>query len=175
MKPQVVSLVAKSGSGKTTLAEKLIAELKARGYRVGAIKHDVHGFEIDREGKDSWRMTRAGADITMISSAAKLGMVKINRDNHEPGLMTLVDAYFSDVDVVVVEGFKKSHAPKIEVHRKKRSSELLCRGKNFDDKLIAVASDEDLHVDVPLFHINDYKRICDFIVAGLLSKKDHDR
>lgn len=83
MNPQVLSVVAKSGTGKTTLLEKLIAELKRRGYRVGALKHDAHRFDIDREGKDSWRLTQAGADTMMISSPAKVAMVKKNREQDD--------------------------------------------------------------------------------------------
>ncbi|WP_461394974.1 molybdopterin-guanine dinucleotide biosynthesis protein B, partial [Deferrisoma sp.] len=70
-----MSFVAKSGTGKTTLLEKVIGELTRRGYRVGTIKHDAHRFEIDHEGKDSWRLTRAGASPMVISSAEKLAMV----------------------------------------------------------------------------------------------------
>ncbi|UCF95758.1 MAG: molybdopterin-guanine dinucleotide biosynthesis protein B, partial [Desulfobacterales bacterium] len=74
--PPIVSTVGYSGSGKTTLLEKLIAELKQRGFRVGTIKHDVHGFEMDRPGKDSWRHKQAGASVTVISSPYQIGMVK---------------------------------------------------------------------------------------------------
>ena len=168
MKPPTLSLVAKSGTGKTTLAEKLIAELKRRGYRVGALKHDAHRFDIDLEGKDSWRLTQAGADTMLISSKAKLAMVKMNPDGQEPDLADVVNHYFSDVDIVITEGFKKSAMPKIEVHRKERSNALICRGKEYDDTLIAVASNDTLKVDVPLFDINDFKVICDFIVERFL-------
>jgi GTPase SAR1 family protein len=68
MTVKAVAFVAKSGSGKTTLLEKVIARLKDRGYRVGAIKHDAHRFDIDRPGKDSYRLTAAGADTMVISS-----------------------------------------------------------------------------------------------------------
>ena len=67
----VIAFSAWSGTGKTTLIEKLIRELKGRGLRIAVIKHDGHSFDIDHEGKDSWRFTKAGADITMISSAEK--------------------------------------------------------------------------------------------------------
>ncbi|MCR5173611.1 MAG: molybdopterin-guanine dinucleotide biosynthesis protein B, partial [Oscillospiraceae bacterium] len=67
----VFQFVALSGTGKTTFLEKLVAELKSRGLRVGVYKHDGHEFEIDRPGKDSWRFTRAGADVTLLSSAGK--------------------------------------------------------------------------------------------------------
>ncbi|HIJ96827.1 MAG TPA: molybdopterin-guanine dinucleotide biosynthesis protein B [Desulfuromonadales bacterium] len=163
MSTTALSIVAKSGTGKTTLLEKLIAELKRRGLQIGVIKHDAHNFEIDHEGKDSWRLTQAGADTMLITSAAKLAMVKKNQVTEEPSLQELLDTYFNDVDIVLTEGFKKNRLPKIEVHRKERSATLLCRGDEYDETLIAFASDEHLDVDVPVFDINDFVGICNFI------------
>ena len=163
MIPPVVSIVAKSGTGKTTLLEKIIVEMKRRGYKVGAIKHDAHRFDIDHEGKDSWRLTQAGADVMLISSPEKLALVKRYLPAEEPSLEDSVAAYFSDVDIVLTEGFKKSTMPKIEVHRQERASDLLCRGQEHDAALIAVASDAALELDVPLFHINDARGLCDLI------------
>ncbi len=168
MKPPVVSVVAKSGTGKTTLLEKLIAGLKQRGYRVGAIKHDAHSFSIDHEGKDSWRLTRAGADIMLITSPEKVAMVKQNRQQEEPSLSETIAEYCGDLDILLTEGFKRSNMPKIEIHRRERSSDLLCRGAEHDPTLIAVASDAPLELDVPLFHIDDAEKICDFIVERFL-------
>jgi molybdopterin-guanine dinucleotide biosynthesis protein MobB len=167
-KPAIVSVVAKSGTGKTTLLEKLIAELKRRGYRVGAIKHDAHRFDIDREGKDSWRLTQAGADTMVITSPAKLAMVKMNPGGEEPPLAETIDTLFGDVDIVLTEGFKKSAMPKIEVHRRERSEVLLCRGEEHDPSLIAVASDVPWTLDVPVFGIDDAAAICDLIVERFL-------
>lgn len=165
----VVSVVAKSGTGKTTLLEKLIRNLKQRGYRVGAVKHDAHRFDIDYEGKDSWRLTRAGADTMVISSPAKLAMVKQHTPETEPGPADIVGAYFGDVDIVLTEGFKKNSFPKIEVHRGARSDSLLCRGEANDPALLAVASDESLELDVPVFDINDADGICDIIENRFLA------
>ncbi len=164
----VVSVVAKSGTGKTTLLEKLIAELKRRGYRVGAIKHDAHRFDIDREGKDSWRLTQAGADTTVITSPAKIAVVQMNPQEEEPPLAETIERYFAAVDIVLTEGFKKSAMPKIEVHRAERSATLLCRGEEHDPTLIAVASDEPLQLDVPVFDINDAVGLVDFIEKSFL-------
>jgi len=170
MRKAVISVVAKSGTGKTTLLEKLIAEMKRRGYRVGVIKHDAHRFEIDYAGKDSWRLTQAGADTMMISSEAKLAMVKLNNVSGEPSVYELLDEYFNDVDIVLTEGFKKNTLPKIEVHRKERSTSLLCRGEEYDETLIAVASDKKIEVDVPVYDINDFVGICDLIAAKYILK-----
>ncbi|MBU5613866.1 molybdopterin-guanine dinucleotide biosynthesis protein B [Geomonas azotofigens] len=168
MKKPVVSIVAKSGTGKTTLLEKLIAELKRRGYRVGAVKHDAHEFDIDRPGKDSWRLTQAGADTMLVSSAAKVAMVRQNPACREPSLQDLVASYCHDLDIVLTEGFKKSGFPKIEVHRKERSAALLCRGEEHDPTLIAVASDQPWALDVPVFDIDDAGGICSFLEREFL-------
>jgi len=168
MAPPVVSIVAKSGTGKTTLLEKLIGELKHRGYRVGAVKHDAHKFDIDREGKDSWRLTQAGADTMLITSPAKVALVKQNRDGREPPLLEAIAAYCGDLDIVLTEGFKKSSMPKIEVHRRERSERLLCRDEEHDPQLIAVASDIALQLDVPVYDINDTVGLCDFIEQRFL-------
>ena len=82
--PPIVSIVGNSGSGKTTFLEKLIPEMIRRGFKVGTIKHDVHGFEMDKPGKDSWRHKRAGAHTTMISSPYQIGMVMDVDEDHNP-------------------------------------------------------------------------------------------
>lgn len=169
MKTPVVSIVAKSGTGKTTLLEKLITEMKNRGYRVGVIKHDAHRFDIDHEGKDSWRLTQAGADTMLITSPEKLALVKKYTRDKEPNLAESVNDYCNDVDIVLTEGFKRSEMPKIEVHRRERSQQLLCRGEEHDETLIAVASDSPLDLDVPLYDINDTKGLCDLIIKRYLS------
>ena len=161
-----VSFVAKSGTGKTTLVEKVIAELKGRGYRVGVIKHDAHRFEIDHPGKDSYRLTAAGAATMLITSPEKLALVK--QHPLSPPLDELLPTYFSDVDIVVTEGFKRSALPKIEVHRQERSKTLLCRGEDNDPHLLAVASDEPLSLDVPVLDLNDAAAVCDFVETKFL-------
>jgi molybdopterin-guanine dinucleotide biosynthesis protein MobB len=156
-----VSFVAKSGTGKTTLLEKVIVELKSRGWRVGAIKHDAHRFDIDHPGKDSHRLAAAGADTVLISSPEKLALIK--RHAAAPPIRELIATYFGDVDIVITEGFKQSDLPKIEVHRQERSSTLLCRGEQHDPTLIAVASDGPLELDVPVLDLNNVMAITDFV------------
>ncbi|HJV66900.1 MAG TPA: molybdopterin-guanine dinucleotide biosynthesis protein B [Geomonas sp.] len=164
---KAVSFVAKSGTGKTTLLEKVIAELKSRGYRIGVVKHDAHRFDIDHPGKDSYRLTAAGADTMLISSPEKLAMVKKHQES--PPIEELIATYFADVDIVLTEGFKKSGMPKIELHRRERSETLLCRGENHDPTLIAIASDEPLEVDVPVLDLNDPGQVAGFIVSYFLA------
>src|SRR5512134_2027232 len=166
MAVKAVAFVAKSGSGKTTLLEKVIPLLKGRGYKVGVIKHDAHRFEIDHPGKDSHRLTVAGADTMLISSSDKLALVK--KHPASPPIERLLADFFADVDIVLTEGFRSSTLPKIEVHRKERSASLLCRGKEHDSMLLAVASDEPLELDVPRLDINDADTVTDFIERKFL-------
>jgi len=163
-----VSFVAKSGTGKTTLLEKVIAFLKERGWRIGVIKHDAHRFDIDYPGKDSYRLTAAGADTMLIASPEKLAVVKRHADS--PPLPELIAAYFTDVDLVLTEGFKHGDLPKIEVHRRERSSTLLCRGEHHDTTLIAVVSDAALELDVPLLDLNSPAAVADFLEQRFLRR-----
>ncbi|MHB8764455.1 MAG: molybdopterin-guanine dinucleotide biosynthesis protein B, partial [Deferrisomatales bacterium] len=169
--PPAVSFVAKSGTGKTTFLEKAIAELTRRGYRVGTIKHDAHRFEIDHEGKDSWRLTKAGASPMVVSSAEKLAVVHPNARG-EMTLDEIIYRFMTDVDLVVTEGYKTGSLPKIELHRAERSPELLCvtrDGKLLDHRLVGVVSDEALPLSVPLFPLDHPGPVCDFLEERFLS------
>jgi molybdopterin-guanine dinucleotide biosynthesis protein MobB len=166
MQTKAVSFVAKSGTGKTTLLEKVIVQLKERGFRVGVVKHDAHRFDIDHPGKDSYRLSAAGADTMLISSPEKLAIVK--KQQSSPPIEELIASYFQDVDIVLTEGFKQSGMPKLELHRKGRSDTLLCRGEQHDPTLIAVASDEPLDLDVPVLDLNDATQVAQFIIERFL-------
>ena len=156
----IVTIVGTSDSGKTTLIEKIIPRLVTKGLRVGTIKHDVHGFEMDHEGKDSWRHKRAGASTTVISSPRQVGMVKdVVR---ELTLDQIAELYLTDVDIIVVEGYKRQDKFKIEVHRKVQNRELIAGDSQH---LIAVATDEPLDVNVPCFDIDDAQGLADFIAS----------
>jgi len=175
MTVKAISFVAKSGTGKTTLVEKVIAELKRRGYRVGALKHDAYRFDIDHPGKDSYRFTAAGADTMVITSPEKLALVK--KHATAPPIEELLATYFADVDIVLTEGFKKSALPKIEVYRAERSSKLLCRDEEHDPTLLAVAADVALDLDIPRLDLNDPVAVADFVehYFGLVQTTRRDR
>ena len=160
--PPVLSIVGKSESGKTTLIEKIIPELKRRGYRVGIVKHAHHGFEMDRKGKDSYRHRQAGADTVMIASPGQIAMVK---SVHGECLDDLVP-FFSDMDILISEGFKRDRAPKIEVYRKESHDQPACLK---DDTLLAMVSDTPLDISVPRFALDDVDAITEFIVARFLT------
>jgi molybdopterin-guanine dinucleotide biosynthesis protein B len=144
----VVSVVGKSGVGKTTFLEKLIPELKRRGYRVGTIKHDWGGFEIDQPGKDTWRHAQAGSDVVVISSPHKMAMIR--RVDAELSLDQIV-ATLPPLDIVVTEGFKAENKPKIEVVRSAVALELL----SAECDLLAVVTDRPFAVAAPHFALDD--------------------
>ena len=157
--PPMVSIVGNSGSGKTTFLVRLIPEIKRYGLRVGTIKHDVHGFDMDKPGKDSWKHKQAGASTTIISSPYQIGMVMdVSRDHDPDELLPL----FSNVDIVLAEGFKKGKKPKMEIFRPEISKELLCKG---DENLIALISDENVDIGVPRFSTNNMTKVADFLIS----------
>ncbi len=160
--PPIISVVGKSDSGKTTLIEKLIPELKKRGYRIGTIKHASHQFDMDKEGKDSWRHTAAGADTVIVASPGRIAMVK---DDNVGTLDSLIP-YFQDMDLVITEGYKREHKPKIEVFRAAAHKETLCKGNN---DLIALVTDSDVDLNVPRFGLEDIEALADFIIKSYLT------
>ena len=162
----IISIVGKSDSGKTTLIEKLLPELVRRGYRVATVKHDVHGFEVDREGKDSWRHKKAGAHTVILSSPQKLALIRdVEKDFT---LEELRAKFIQDVDLILSEGYKKDVQPKIEVFRKEKHKELLCTRQ---DNLVAIASDKTFQVGVPCFGLDDMRGLGDFIETKFLTSK----
>ena len=157
----IVSIVGKSDSGKTTLLEKLLPELTRRGYRIATVKHDVHGFEVDREGKDSWRHKRAGAHTVVISSPEKVALIRdVEKDL---ALDDIRDRLIRDVDLILSEGYKKDVQPKVEIFRSEVHQELLCTK---EDNLVAIVSNQHFDVGVPCFDLDDMKGL-----AALIEKK----
>ncbi len=155
-----------SKTGKTTLMENLIRKLSGRGYRVGAIKGDCHGFEIDVPGKDTWRFTQAGAKATAIIGPDQWALMQKTGDK-----MTLSSAAekVEGVDLLLVEGFKRAGRPVIEVVRREKGTQLATSG----DNLVAVATDvTELEVDVPVFSLDDYDLVAEFIIERFLSAEN---
>lgn len=163
--PPILSIVGKSNVGKTTLLEKLIAELKRRGYRLATVKHDVHGFDMDQPGKDSWRHAQAGADAVVVSSPQKLALLQ--KTDHDASLDELARLLGESYDLILTEGYKQSSAPKIEVHRKAAGQGgLLCSPQ----ELVAVATDEPLEALVPQFSLEDAAGLASLIEERFLSR-----
>ena len=157
----IVSIVGKSKSGKTTLIEKLIVELKPRGYRVATIKHTPQGTNFDEPGKDSWRHVQAGSEATVISSPDKLVMIKPTRARATLDEIALF--FGEDYDIIIAEGFKQDDAPKIEVHRREVGKPL-----SSVRKLFAIATDEPLETKTRQFSLEDIKGLADLIEKGFI-------
>lgn len=154
----IYSIIAYSGTGKTTLLERLIPELKGKGLRVAVFKHDAHDFEIDHQGKDSWRMTKAGADITVISSNSKTAIME-NRPVSIEALISRV----SDVDIILTEGYKHGSWKKICVYRQTSGKPL---ASNPDDCFV-IMTDTPIDTQTKCLDINDILSLSEIILSDL--------
>lgn len=152
----VVSLVGESGAGKTTFLEKLVAGLKSRGIRVGVIKHHVHDIDIDRPGKDTWRISAAGADAVAISTPTRVGLFK--KMDREMDIDKLA-GMLGELDIILTEGYKRGGKPKIEVNRAAHSDRLITGPAD----LIAIVSDVGWDVGVPVFGLEDWSGVACFL------------
>jgi molybdopterin-guanine dinucleotide biosynthesis protein B len=161
--PPVVAIIGKKNCGKTTLIEKLIPELIHLGYRVGTIKHHHGDISFDQPGKDTWRHKQAGARTVVLSSPSGLGLI---RDTiQEKPVLELVDLYFSDMDIVLTEGYKNEPIPKIEIFRSAVHSEPL---PDPGGNLIATMSDVDTGRDIPHFGLDDSRKLAQFIGGTII-------
>lgn len=160
--PVLCFVSGKSGTGKTTLLEKVIKEIVQRGYQVGAIKSDVHSFEVDTPGKDSWRFYQAGARTTAIIGNEKYALIERTEQKKE---LDEIIGLIRGVDIILIEGFKASDKARIEVVRAEMGGGIISPGQY----LTAVATDiEGFKARVPVFGLNDYSGIADFIIAKFL-------
>ena len=157
-----VLIVGHSGTGKTTLVERLIPLFAGRGLRVAAVKHDGHEFHMDQPGKDSWRFARAGAAVTSVASATH-AVIMENRPLNFERLMERI----TDVDVILVEGFKRERGKKL----------LVCHGEPEEQlplplkECIAVVADRPCSYGVPAFLRDDVETIAEFLMERLDLKK----
>ena len=151
----VISVAAYSGTGKTTFLEKLIPVLKARGLRLCVMKHDAHDFQVDREGKDSWRLTKAGADVTVLTNGQRAVLFE-NRPVDTEALLGKI----SDVDLILTEGYKHGPWKKIALYR-------AAVGKPFPcplEECLAVVTDTPVdHGAVPCFDFCEIEAVADLI------------
>lgn len=169
----VLGFAARSGTGKTTLLVRLLPLLKARGLRVGMIKHAHHDFEIDYPGKDSYELRHAGASQMLVGSRQRWALIAETPDANDPDLPTCLERLDSDnLDLILVEGFKPESIPKIELHRVSLGQPLM-----YDDteNIIAVAHDaaEPLAVTCAQLDINAPEAIAAFIVDRFISPADN--
>lgn len=164
----ILGFSAFSGTGKTTLLIQLIPLLKLHGLRIGLIKHSHHEFQIDQPGKDSFRLREAGATTVMLSSSHRRAIISEILPTREPSLdneLKLLDQ--SQLDLILVEGFKTEQFPKIELHRSSLNKPLLYPG---DNNIIAIATDIEMSLpeNIILLDINRPEMIADFILKQLM-------
>ena len=157
----VCAIAGWSGAGNTTLLEKLIAALRARGLRVATIKHTHHEVEVDRPGKDSWRHRAAGAERTLLLGKNQWALMGERRDEAAPELEMQLHM-LGGADVVLIEGFKRSALPKIEVFRPEAGKPPLWTE---DETIRAVAADSaPPDCPLPVFALDDAAGLVDFIL-----------
>ena len=168
----IVAIVGRSESGKTLLVEQLIVEFKRRGYKIAALKHSHCGvIEVDQPGKDTWKFAQAGSDAVCISSPRKLAFIK--KSDHDLRIDEVLPVIGPDFDLVLVEGFKKSKLPKIEVHRKELGGDLLCS----PEEVSAIVTDGSLDTPladsykVPILSWADTAAVADFIEKNFVLNK----
>ena len=157
--PPLVCIVGYSGSGKTTLMVNLIARLTRCGLRVGTIKHDAHGFQMDHPGKDSFRHKAAGAATSIISSPHQMAMVTdVDHDHTPQELLPML----ANMDIVLAEGFKRARLSKIEVFRAETGKGPACQG---DPHLLAVVSDAPVDWGVRRFAATETDALADYLIS----------
>src|SRR5690554_1712205 len=160
----VLGIAAFSGTGKTTLLKKLLPELTVTGLRVAVIKHAHHRFDIDKPGKDSYEIREAGASQVVVASSRLLALMQTFPLPHtEPSLQTCLDRLnMQQVDLILVEGFKHSAIPKLELHRPALGHPLLFPD---DKQILAIATDAPLSEAnaIPVLDLNDIGKIVEFI------------
>lgn len=161
MSSRVIGIVGWKNNGKTTLVERLVRAFCQRGLRVSTVKHAHHSVDIDQPGKDSHRHREAGAAEVVLATARRWALIHELRDEPEPPLEAIL-ARMAPVDLVIVEGFKRSPHPKIEVHRRERGTPLFALE---DPSVIAVASDEPLpDLAVPVLGLDDIEAIAQLVI-----------
>ncbi|NOR79663.1 MAG: molybdopterin-guanine dinucleotide biosynthesis protein B [Methyloprofundus sp.] len=168
----ILGFAATSGTGKTTLLTQLIPLLKQHNIRVGLIKHSHHNFQIDKPGKDSFRLREAGASPVMLVSSHRRAVITEFTTPEEPSLdeqLNHLDQ--SCLDLILVEGFKRESFPKIELHRPSLAHPLLYPD---DNSIVAIASDQSLKLKRELvsLDLNNIPQIAQFILQTFL--KHHD-
>jgi len=161
--PIILSIIGKSDSGKTTLILKLLPELKNKGYKVAVAKHCPCGFDLDIEGKDSYRFSQAGAEGTFLSSSDKVALIR-----PKEGPMTLKERlqdWFIDFDFVLMEGYNdEPGVQKIQIIRKGIGGDIIS-----SDEVVGYVSDMALDVNKPLYRPDDISGIM-FFVGSLKTK-----
>lgn len=158
---KVFGVVGYKNTGKTGLMERLVTEITVRGFTVSTIKHAHHSFDVDHEGKDSYRHRQAGASQVLLSSGNRWALMTELRQTNEPPLEQLLRK-LDPVDLVLIEGYKRDVHPKIETFRAATKGTLLAPN---DPSILAIATDCSVQVGVPSFDLDDTAAIADFVLS----------
>ena len=159
---KVLGIVGWSGSGKTSLLVEVLPILKEHGLKVSTMKHAHHRFDVDKPGKDSFRHREAGASEVLVVTSSRWVLMHESREEPEPSIESLIER-MTPVDLLLIEGFKTHHHPKLEIHRDSEGKPLICPE---DPEIVAVASDIPLPgLKIPRLDLNDPVAIADFILA----------
>jgi molybdopterin-guanine dinucleotide biosynthesis protein MobB len=165
--PPVIGFAAYSGSGKTTLLSSVLPALAETGLRVGVVKHSHHDFEIDQPGKDSHRLRKAGARQMLIASPFRTAWIEENRPPREPRLEQLLSTLDrGNLDLILVEGFRHTAYPKIEIHRSATGKPFLF---SHDASIIAIVSDARTDTSLPQLDIDQPQDVVEFILEYINS------
>jgi molybdopterin-guanine dinucleotide biosynthesis protein B len=158
---RVYGIVGWKNSGKTTLVERLVTEITIRGFSVSTVKHAHHTFDVDHEGKDSFRHRAAGATEVLLASRNRWALMHEIRDGAEPPLSELLEK-ISPVDLVLIEGYKRGNHAKVEAHRTETKQGLLSKD---DATITAIASNDVIDgLSVPQFELDDVTAIASYIL-----------
>jgi molybdopterin-guanine dinucleotide biosynthesis protein B len=157
---RVIGVAGFKNAGKTTLVEKLVTELTARGYQVSTVKHAHHSFDIDQEGRDSFRHRKAGAVEVAVVSRHRWAIIHELRNENEPSLDDILSR-LAPCDLVIVEGYKRDTHDKIEVRNIALDRPKLAGD---DPTIVAIASNGPVpDAPVPLFDRDDVSALANFI------------
>lgn len=159
---KIIGITGWKDVGKTYYASLIIKLLVKRGYQVGSIKHAHHDFDIDKPGTDSFKHREAGSNQVIISSSKRWAKITENKNENEKSLDELIQE-LQNVDVIVVEGFKKDNHPKIEI----LSKDLKNRNKETKN-VIAIVSDDFKDTITPVYKENDIENLIEFIIKKIL-------
>ena len=163
--PPVLAFIGKPNCGKTTLIEKLIPALGDRGIRLGTIKHHHGDIQMDIPGKDSWRHKQAGAQAVLLSSPTGIGFIQDAAE--DTSVEILAGHYFQNIDLILVEGYKWSTLPKIEVFRSSIYAEPI---EDPGENLIATVSDVKIRPNLPWFKPENIDELVLFILKKTLNR-----